>query len=75
MPQLPVPPVVAAVTVNGVVPAGVAPVVLIVKVEVTAAFVTVVGLKAAVSPAAGVQLIVRGAEVQVPAPVHVVVIV
>jgi len=73
-PQLaPVPPVVAAVTVKGVVLAGVAVVVVIVSVEVAAAAVTVVGLNEAIAPVGAVQLIVSGAEVQVPLPAHVVV--
>lgn len=36
---------------------------------------TVVGLNAAVAPVGAVQLIVTGAEVHVPVPVHVVVMV
>ena len=69
------PAVVEAVTVNGVEAAGVAPVVLIVSVDVVAPFVTVVGPKTAVAPVGAVQLIPRAFEVHVPAlPAHVVVI-
>ena len=75
VPQFPVPPVEAAVTVKLVEPAGVAPVVVIVSVDVVAPLVTVVGLNAAVAPVGAVQLIVRGAEVQTGPPVHVVLIV
>jgi hypothetical protein len=74
VPHAPVPPVVAAVTVKFVEPAGVDAVLLIVRVVVVVPFETVVGLKAAVSPVAGVQLMESGAEVQVPEPVQVVVI-
>jgi hypothetical protein len=73
-PHCPVPPVDATVTVKFVEPVGVEPVVEIVSVVVVLLFDTVVGLNAAVSPVAGVQLIVSGAEVQVPGPVQVVVI-
>ena len=75
VPQLPVPPVDAAVTVKLVEPAGVEPVVEMVSVDVALLFETVVGLKAAVAPAGAVQLIVKGTDVQVPAPVQLVVIV
>lgn len=75
VPHAPVPPVDAAVTVKPVVPAGVDAVVLSVSVVVVVIFETVVGLNTAVAPVGGVQLIVRGAEVQTPAPVQVVVIV
>jgi hypothetical protein len=74
VPQFPVPPVDAAVTVNTVVPAGVAVVVEIVRVEVAALLATVVGPKTAVAPVGAVQLIVSGAEVQTAPPDHVVVI-
>ena len=72
---MPVPPVEAAVTVNGVVPPGVVALVVIVRVDVVALLVTVVGLNEAVDPVGAVQLIVSGTEVQVPLPVQVVVIV
>lgn len=74
VPHWPVPPVDATVTVKFVEPVGVEAVVEMVRVVVVLLFDTVVGLNAAVSPAAGVQLIVRGAEVHVPGPVQVVVI-
>jgi hypothetical protein len=75
VPQFPVPPVEAAVTVKLVVPAGVDALVEMVSVEVTELLATVVGLNAAVAPVGAVQLIVSGTEVQVAPPVHVVVIV
>jgi len=75
VPQVPVPPVDAAVTVKLVEPAGVEAVVEIVRVDVVLVFETVVGLNEAVAPVGGVQLIVNGADVQLPAPVQVVVIV
>jgi len=75
VPQLPVPPVEDAVTVNVVDPAGVEALVEIVRVEVVALLATVVGLNSALAPVGGVQLIVRGIEVQTGPPVHVVVIV
>lgn len=74
VPQVPTPPVEVAVTVKLVEPVGVEPVLEMVRVVDVLLFDTVVGLNAAVSPAAGVQLIVRGTEVHVPGPVHVVVI-
>jgi len=71
-----VPPVVVAVTVNAVVVAGVAPVVLIVRVDPVTLFETVVGTKPNVTPAGvpPVKAIVRGTVVHVPLPVHVVLI-
>lgn len=74
VPQFPVPPVDAAVTVKGVVAAGVAVVVEIVKVEVAEVLETVVGPKTAVAPVGAVQLIDSGADVQTAPPDHVVVI-
>jgi len=72
----PLPAVVDAVTVKGVVDAGVEVVVEIVRVDVVALFVTVVGLNEAVAPVGAVQLIVRRFDVQLAAlPAHVVVIV
>ena len=75
VPQAPVPPVEVAVTVKLVEPAGVEAPVVMVSVDVRALLATVVGLKAAVAPVGAVQLMTRGIEVQVPAPVHAVVIV
>jgi hypothetical protein len=74
VPQFPVPPVVAAVTVNGVVLDGVLPSVVMVNVEVVELFETVVGLKVATASIGAVQLIASGAEVQVVLPAHVVLI-
>lgn len=74
LPQLPVPPVDAAVTVNAVVPPGVEALVVIVRVDVVLEFETVVGLNEAFAPVGSVPLNTRGMEVQVPLPVHVVVI-
>ncbi len=73
---VPQPPavVVDAVTVKGVVAAGVAPVVVIVRTDVVVVFVTVVGRNAAVAPAGAVQLIDRAFEVQACTPAHVVLI-
>jgi hypothetical protein len=76
VPQLPVPPVDVAVTVNAVVVAGVAAVVLIVRVDPVALFETVVGTKPIVTPVGvpPVNAIVRGTEVQDPFPVQAVLI-
>jgi len=74
MPQAPVPPVEAAVTVNGVVAAGVEALVVIVRVDVVLLFETVVGLNAGLAPVGAVQLIVKGAEVQELVPNQVVLI-
>jgi len=63
----PPPAVVETVTVKVVVPAGVAPVVEIVRTDVVAAFVTVVGLKTPVAPA-GSPLTDNAFVVQVPEP-------
>lgn len=74
LPQLPL-AVVETVTVKLFVPAGVAPVVETVRVEVVAALVTVVGLNTPVAPV-GSPLIDNVFVVQVlPLPVHVVLIV
>ena len=74
VPQLPVPPDEVAVTVNGVEPPGVvAAFVVIVRVEVLALLVTVVGLNASPAPVGSVPLNTRGTDVQVPLPLQVTV--
>lgn len=68
------PPVDVAVTESPVVvPAGVASVVLMVRVDVGTLVETVVGLNEAVAPVGNVPLKTRGTEVQVAPPAHVAV--
>lgn len=75
VPQLFAPTEVEAVTVNGVVLPELVPLVVIVRVDVGAAFVTVVGLNEATDPDGSEPLKTKPLEVQVPLPANVAVIV